>query len=498
MHRNRVPRSLLALATAGLLAAPASATWSIVLVDRGTREVAVSVATCLANFDLQEAVPVVWVGAGAGAAQSTIDFTADNRRLMRDGLRAGDTPAAILDELLFGAGTTPGRRQYGIAALSGPAATWTGGQAGFARFGVTGEVDGITYAIQGNVLAGDEIVLAAEAALRATKGDVGQRLIAGMLAARRIGGDGRCSCAENAPTSCGVPPPGFEKSAHAGTMIVARLGDTDGNCNVNGCATGDYYLGLNVIGGAGDPDPVDELARLHGLWRRSLSGRPDQQLSVVKTTALVLPADGVSELLVSVRLHDVDGEPLRRGGARIVARPADPLAPEVAIGAVTDHGDGSYSFAVRAGLAPGRAALRIVADDGVRAVQLYPDTEIELVAPAPLVAGARALSVSDARPVPFVVHEPDRGGAPFALVLGLSAPGAHPPLEPEAWLASALAGTLFVADAGRLDAGGRAGPSWTPAAPLPPALAGARLVAVALTHERTLRATNAVTLALVP
>ena len=41
-----------------------------------------------------------------------------------------------------------------------------------------------------------------------------ERFMAGLQAGRALGGDGRCSCSFNDPTSCGVPPPDFEKSAH--------------------------------------------------------------------------------------------------------------------------------------------------------------------------------------------------------------------------------------------------------------------------------------------
>ena len=51
------------------------------------------------------------------------------------------------------------------------------------------------------------------------------------VAARALGGDGRCSCSVSQPTSCGVPPPGFQKSAHVAVFVVARLGDTNGLCN---------------------------------------------------------------------------------------------------------------------------------------------------------------------------------------------------------------------------------------------------------------------------
>jgi hypothetical protein len=499
MRTTTLARVSSALLATLLLAPAASATWSIVFVNHATREVAIASATCLANFDLEEAVPVVVVGAGAGAAQSTIDFTGENRLIIRDGLLAGDTPDEILNELRFGAGTTPGRRQYGIAAFTGPAVTWTGGQAGFARFGVVGEVDQISYAIQGNLLAGDEIVLAAEQALRTAKGDSAARLMSAMVAARSLGGDGRCSCTTGPATSCGVPPPGFTKSAHCGFAIVARLGDTTGNCNVaNGCATGQYYLNIENTGDGSDPDPVDVLVGEHLAWRASLRGHPDHIRSRVTASAEVLPADGESQTLVTVRLHDLDGRYLSGGGATLAIAPADPAAPPVAIGPVTQNEDGSYTFEVRAGTETGTTELVIVADDGTVRAQLYPNLALELVAPQPLVAGMGSISLDDAQPVPFTISEPGRGGAGYVLVASVAGQGMRQPLRLGSPLGVGGAGADVVATLGRLDAQGRASALWTPAPALLRTLEGARLEWVALSYDGSWRASNTVALEIRP
>jgi ribosomal protein S18 len=74
-------RTLLPLLGLLLLSSRASATWSIVCVDLRTREVGVATATCLESFNLKSAVPVIFVGEGAAAAQSFIDTTGQNRRL---------------------------------------------------------------------------------------------------------------------------------------------------------------------------------------------------------------------------------------------------------------------------------------------------------------------------------------------------------------------------------------------------------------------------------
>ncbi|MEC7724043.1 MAG: hypothetical protein VYD05_00920, partial [Planctomycetota bacterium] len=69
----RLPRALLAfLASLFLLASNALATWSIVVVNVVTGEVAVGIATCLTGFDLRPNTVVVVPGRGVAAAQSFV------------------------------------------------------------------------------------------------------------------------------------------------------------------------------------------------------------------------------------------------------------------------------------------------------------------------------------------------------------------------------------------------------------------------------------------
>ena len=82
-------RLLQALLALFCLTLPAAATWSIVVVDTRTGEVGVASATCLPSFDLRQALPIIRIGRGAGAAQSAIDVNAINRRVMWDGFRDG-------------------------------------------------------------------------------------------------------------------------------------------------------------------------------------------------------------------------------------------------------------------------------------------------------------------------------------------------------------------------------------------------------------------------
>ena len=78
-----------------LMAAQASATWSIVVVNLATGEVAVGIATCLTGFDLRPNTVVVVPGRGVAAAQSFVG-PLSLRQLIRDGFLNGDSAQAIL------------------------------------------------------------------------------------------------------------------------------------------------------------------------------------------------------------------------------------------------------------------------------------------------------------------------------------------------------------------------------------------------------------------
>lgn len=426
---NFLSRLACMLAAVLLLAGEALATWSIVVVNKKTGEVAVASATCIANkFPLKRYLPVIVVGRGAGAAQSAVDVTGVNRNIIRNGLRNGLSPQEILD--ILGQSSSHQSRQYGIAAFSGDAVTFTGTGAGDGKAGVTGEIDGLFYAIQGNVITGPEPVLEAEKALRDTPGDLVTRIMAGMEAARAMGGDGRCSCSQSDPDGCGSPPPGTWKSSHCAFIVVSRPGDVDGGCDtIDGCASGTYYLSRQFNGNDTDPDPIFVLQTKVDQWRQNRVGEPDHYLSEVFVDRDTIVADGQSSARVDVVLRDIDGTLLTQGGALLTVTPAKPGTPPAIPGPVTDNGDGTYSFDMVATDQAGRGAWNIVVDfGGTKTVQLYPPLGLETEALTDLHVGRFQASATESPIVPFTVNlGPSEAGRPY-WILG-SASGTTPGLD---------------------------------------------------------------------
>ena len=176
----------LALLTCLVLASPVRGTWSIAAADTETQEVAVASATCVTGIDLRAELPTVRVGVGAGAAQSQLDSNGTRRDIMWDGLIAGRSSSAIMQQL---AGLSGSRiHQNGLADTGGDAATFSGNGTFAHSSGVTGQVGTLHYAIQGNILTGRPVIDMAEAALRdPANGDLPGRVMAAMEAARAMG-----------------------------------------------------------------------------------------------------------------------------------------------------------------------------------------------------------------------------------------------------------------------------------------------------------------------
>ena len=460
-------RTLIAFLCLALLVSPARATWSIVVVNRRTGEVGVAGATCIENVYLIGRLPVALPGIGGGVIQSAGAF--QDLVPMAQGLRAGLPPADIM-ELVKIAEPNPNTLQAAVVALyPGAPVSFTGPGCGVARASRAGEVGDLAYAVQGNVLTGIPVVTSAENALINTRGDLGQKLMAAMEVARALGGDGRCSCiAGPRANSCGCPPPSFRKSAHGSFVLVARMGDVQPPCAVgNDCQDASYYLSLVVRGDRNDPDPVLELQTAYDGWRAGRAGRPDGLRSTISPVA-ALPADGVTERVVTVQLVDVDGVPLTHGGADVRVLSVDGAQLNTLPGPVTDLGDGRYRFTLTATRRSGTERLVVPAKDDLVSATLYPYLKVESQHPERLHAGFEELSAGAGGELPFVLSVPELPGGAY-LVLA-SASGSVPatpagrglwlPLARDSWfeLSKRLAGqaSFLPGTRGVLDATGRA------------------------------------------
>lgn len=227
---------------------PAVATFSIVGRDPLTGELGIAVASKF--LSVGSVVPWAAYSAGAVATQSfaNTSFGPRGLALLEDGLSA----QAALDQLLQGDGMAT-QRQVGIVDMAGRSATYTGQDCLPWAGGVTGE----NFAAQGNLLAGEQTVIAMGESFTATAGDLALRLSAALAAGEAAGGDSR----------------GRQSAA---LYIVKEKGGYGG--------LSDRYIDLRVDD---HPEPVQELQRLLGLWRLYFEKpAPDSLLKLEGTVAV--------------------------------------------------------------------------------------------------------------------------------------------------------------------------------------------------------------------
>jgi len=271
-------RTILALASLLVLPSTASATWSVIAVDRGTGRVVIASATCVDRDDefLKGVQAVVVPGKGVAACQAAVDQTHQNQMLVFQELQKGTDPKRIIE--LLSQDPAFQSRQFGILDLQGRRAGHSGLTNGYVSQDVQGQVPGteIFYSIQGNILRPGQVVPNAVQALVAAGGAITERVMAAMDAADGSGGDSRCTCPPW-PTDGSKPPiPCDGRTAYVAYILMAEKGDTSGDSHNNG----KYAMYLTTSQPAADHgpyaikpgenlNPVKTLRMRYDAWRKT-------------------------------------------------------------------------------------------------------------------------------------------------------------------------------------------------------------------------------------
>ena len=202
------------------------ATFSIVAFDPETDSLGVAVQSKF--LAVGALVPHARAGVGAVATQALANVTYGTRglELMAQGTTADETIEFLTEE-----DEQKTQRQVGIVDAGGRAAAFTGDDCHDWAGSLTGE----HYAIQGNILAGQEVVEAMASAYEASDDDLAGRLLAALEAGQEAGGD----------------PRGKQSAA----LLVVREGGGYGGGN-------DRLVDLRVDD---HPEPIKELARIRDL-----------------------------------------------------------------------------------------------------------------------------------------------------------------------------------------------------------------------------------------
>ncbi len=180
--RSRLFTALFLLVSSAGFAEPIVATFSIVAADPESGEVGVAVASRF--FSVGSVVPFGEGAVGAVATQANANVSFGPRGL--ELLARGVEPNEIVTILLRDEPADNGR-QFGIVSADGLSATYTGPGA----LAWAGGRAGPNYAVQGNILTGEDVVVAMEKAFLETKGTLADRMYAALMAGDAKGGDSR-------------------------------------------------------------------------------------------------------------------------------------------------------------------------------------------------------------------------------------------------------------------------------------------------------------------
>ena len=254
------------------------ATFSIVAVDTNTNEVGSAGGSCIAN-----SIIISDLHPGVGVIHTQSYWNSANQQYASSLMSQGYSPEEIMDSLQENdVQNNPSIRQYGAVDLYrennygllyeyecndidgaiwegesgsqelalcadpviGRSASFTGDECLFWR----GHINGINYAIQGNILLHDDILNNIEEAFISTNGSLDQKLMASLQGAKLPGADSRC-------LDEGI-------STLSAFIRLAKHDDIDTyymDLNVNSVIP--YYNANNIW-----IDPIDTLQTLYNEW----------------------------------------------------------------------------------------------------------------------------------------------------------------------------------------------------------------------------------------
>ena len=214
-------------------------TFSIVAVDPITNEVGSAGASCIAG-----SIIISDIHPGVGAIHTQSYWTGSNQNYASSLMDLGYSPNEIIEELIHNdSGNNSTIRQYGIVDLidGGRTAAFTGDNCSDYK----GHILGDTYAIQGNILLGNEILENMEEEFLNAEGNLAEKLMASLQGANVPGADTRCL--EDSLSSLSA------------FIRVAKHNEVEDN----------YYLDINVNNVdfiSYNIDPIDSLQVLFDDW----------------------------------------------------------------------------------------------------------------------------------------------------------------------------------------------------------------------------------------
>ena len=211
-------------------------TFSIVAVDTITMEVGSAGASCIdGSIIISDVLP------GIGAIHTQSFWNQSNQINARNWMNEGYTAQEIISLLINNdAQNNPSIRQYGIITLdtTSRSAAFTGDNC----YNYKNHIIGPNYAIQGNILLGQEVLDSIEHNFLNTEGPLYVKLMAAMQGANISGADSRCLQ--------------FETSSLSSFLRLAKEDDRPDS----------LYIDINVNNLDYGIEPIDSLQVLFDNW----------------------------------------------------------------------------------------------------------------------------------------------------------------------------------------------------------------------------------------
>jgi len=235
------------------------ATFSIVARDEVTGDFGVAVQS--KYFNVGSVCPWARAGVGAIATQAFANYSygPEGLKLLEQGLTAQQVV-----EKLTGADEMRDRRQLAVVDAQGNVAAWTGVKCN----PWAGHRTGKNHSVQGNILAGEEVVKGMERAFLEAKGAFAERLVAALEGGQAAGGDRR--------------------GQQSAVLLVVRKNSVFGS---------DRYIDLRVDD---HPEPIRELRRLLHHYQVLQAGSRAMQLAQKDVAA------AIRELEAALQKYDAD------------------------------------------------------------------------------------------------------------------------------------------------------------------------------------------------
>lgn len=174
------------LSLLSVLVFPSFATFSICAIDTLTGEVGSAGGSCINN-----SIIISDVHPNVGVIHTQANYLQQNQTYARTLMDKLLTPQEIIDSVVaHDAQRNSGPRQYGVVVLKG--SQRSAGYTGSGCSSYANHIAGPTYAIQGNILLGRQIIDLMESRFNREKGDLACKLMAALQGAKVRGADTRC------------------------------------------------------------------------------------------------------------------------------------------------------------------------------------------------------------------------------------------------------------------------------------------------------------------